>query len=256
MSDIRTPKAPDLPPSSGAQAKRFLPLMLFAVVAVGLAYIFRDQLSFDNFAQHRAELLTYRDSHYLASVVVFMAVYVAIVTFSLPGATVATLAGGFLFGVFPGALFNVAGATIGASCLFLAARWGLGDWLASKMDTSSGRIKTLKDGIDDNQWSMLFLIRLLPIVPFFVANLLPAFIGVPLHRFVISTGLGIIPGTVVFTSIGAGLGSVLKTGGTPDLGVIFEPQILLPLLGLAALSALPIIYKRVKRPSPAKGDLS
>ena len=117
------------------------------------------------------------------------------------------------------------------------------------MDTSSGRIKQIKDGIDENQWSMLFLIRLLPIVPFFVANLLPAFVGVPLRRFVVSTGLGIVPGTLVFTSIGAGLGSVLDDGGVPDLGVIFEPHILFPLLGLAALSALPIFYSRFKRTS-------
>lgn len=247
LSTHRPPLAPDRPEASQGLVRRFLPLALFILIAVGLAVTFRDQLSFDNFAQHREDLLTYRDSHYVTAVVLFMVTYVAIVTFSLPGASVATLTGGFLFGVFPGVLFNVAGATIGASCLFLAARWGLGDWLASKMDTSSGRIKQLKDGIDENQWSMLFLIRLLPIVPFFVANLLPAFVGVPLHRFVISTGLGIIPGTFVFTSIGAGLGSVLEVGGMPDLGVIFEPQILLPLLGLAALSALPIVYKRFKR---------
>lgn len=247
MSNHLPPLAPEKTDPSKGQVKRFLPLMLFVIIAVGLAVTFRDQLSFDSFKEHREVLIAYRDSHYVAAVALFMITYVVIVTFSLPGASVATLTGGFLFGVFPGVFFNVAGATIGASCLFLAARWGLGDWLASKMDTGSGRIKQLKDGIDQNQWSMLFLIRLLPIVPFFVANLLPAFVGVPLHRFVISTGLGIIPGTFIFTSVGAGLGSVLETGGMPDLGVIFEPQILFPLLGLAALSALPIIYKRFKR---------
>jgi uncharacterized membrane protein YdjX (TVP38/TMEM64 family) len=247
LSKYRPSLTSDRTATLQGQVRRFLPLALFVLVAFGLAITFREQLSFDNVAQHREALLAYRDSHYGAAVVVFMAIYVVIVTFSLPGATVATLMGGFLFGVFPGVVFNVVGATIGATCLFLAARWGLGDWLASKMDTSSGRIKQLKDGIDENQWSMLFLIRLLPIVPFFVANLLPAFVGVPMHRFVISTGLGIVPGTFIFTSVGAGLGSVLETGDRPDLGIIFEPQILFPLLGLAALSALPILYKRIKR---------
>jgi uncharacterized membrane protein YdjX (TVP38/TMEM64 family) len=221
----------------------------FIAVAVTLAVVFKDALSFDNFAQHRETLLAYRDAHYGLAALAFVGIYTVIVAFSLPGATVATLTGGFLFGVFPGVLFNLAGATLGATGLFLAARWGLGDWLASKLDDSSGRIKTIKGQIDENQWSMLFLIRLLPVLPFFVANLLPALVNVPLHRFVISTGLGIIPGTFVFTSVGAGLGAVLASGERPDLGVIFEPQIILPLLGLAALSALPIAYKRFKSKS-------
>ena len=82
-------------------------------------------------------------------------------------------------------------------------------------------------------------------MPFFVANLIPAFLGVPIHRFVISTFLGIIPGSLVFTSIGAGLGAVFAQGATPDFGIIFEPHILLPILGLCALSVLPVVLKAV-----------
>ncbi len=239
--------ASDRMPKSKGQVQRLLVLGLLIVLAVWLAFRFRESLSFDALAQHREMLLAYRDSHYVGAIAAFLAIYVCIVAFSLPGASVATLSGGFLFGIFPGVIFNVTGATIGASCLFLAVRWGLGDWLAAKMDVSEGRTKQFKEGIDENQWSMLFLIRLLPIVPFFVANLLPAFVGVSLFRFVVSTGLGIIPGAFVFTSIGAGLGSVFETGEMPNLGRIFEPQILLPLLGLAVLSALPILYKRFGR---------
>ncbi len=104
-------------------------------------------------------------------------------------------------------------------------------------------MKRIKDGIDENQWSMLFLIRLVPAVPFFVANLIPALVGVPLSRFFITTFLGIIPGGVVYTSVGAGLGEVFARGETPNLGIIFEPQILLPILGLCALAALPILHQ-------------
>ena len=169
-----------------------------------------------------------------------------IVGFSLPGATIATLTGGFLFSTFPGALFNVTGATLGATLIFLAARWGLGERLGAKLEESDGKIKAIKDGIDENQWSMLFLIRLVPAVPFFVANLLPAFLEVPLRRFVISTFFGIIPGAVVYTSVGAGLGEVFARGETPNLGIIFEPHILWPILGLAALAALPIALKKLR----------
>ena len=127
--------------------------------------------------------------------------------------------------------------------IFLAAQWGLGARLKDRMDASEGMVRKIKAGIDDNQWSMLLFIRLVPVVPFFVANLLPAFLGVPLFRFVISTFFGIMPGALVFTSVGAGLGAVFARGESPDLGIIFEPHILLPILGLCVLSLLPVAIK-------------
>jgi len=225
---------------------RRLPIIAILVVAVVGAFTLSDLLTFETLAQNRERLIDFRDANYLATVLAFVVVYVAIVAFSLPGATVATLTGGFLFATFPGALFNVTAATIGATLIFLAARWGLGERLAARMDASEGRIQRIKKGIDENQWEMLFLIRLVPAVPFFVANLLPALVGVPLHRYVVTTFLGIIPGAVVYTSVGAGLGEVFARGETPDLGVIFEPHILLPILGLCALAALPIVLKAVR----------
>ncbi|MCS6624385.1 VTT domain-containing protein [Roseibacterium beibuensis] len=229
-----TPKSP---------LARLVPLALIAVVA-GLGWFFlRDMLTFQTLAENRERLIAFRDANYVATALAFIAIYIAIVAFSLPGATIATLTGGFLFATFPGALFNVTAATIGATGIFLAARWGLGEKLAARMDASEGLVRRIKAGIDENQWSMLFLIRLVPAVPFFVANIVPALVNVRLSRFVISTFLGIIPGAVVYTSVGAGLSEVFARGETPDLGIIFEPQILLPLLGLAALALLPIILR-------------
>lgn len=227
--------------------KRLAPLVAILLVA-GLGVVFlRDQLSFAALAENRDALLAYRDGHYGLSVVIFVAAYVAIVGFSLPGATVATLTGGFLFGLFPGVLFNVAGASIGATIIFLAARFGLGERLAARMEAGEGRIARLKRGIDQNQWSVLFLMRLVPAVPFFVANVVPALLNVPLSRFVITTSIGIIPGALVYTSVGAGLGEVFARGEAPNLGIIFEPHILGPLLGLAALAALPILIRAFRK---------
>ncbi|UZD91231.1 TVP38/TMEM64 family protein [Cognatishimia activa] len=223
-----------------------LPLIAILIVAAIGAFTLRDYLSFETLRDNREALLAFRDANFALTVGLFMAAYIVIVAFSLPGATIATLTGGFLFATFPGALFNVTAATIGAVLIFLAARWGLGEKLAAKMEGSEGAVKKIKDGIDENQWSMLFLIRLVPAVPFFVANLVPALVGVPLRRFVISTFLGIIPGGVVYTSVGAGLGEVFERGETPNLGIIFEPQILLPILGLCALAALPIAIKAIR----------
>ena len=226
---------------------RLLPLLAILIVAGVGIFTLREYLSFQALADNREALIAYRDAHYASAVLGFIAVYVLIVGFSLPGATVATLTGGFLFGTFPGVLYNVTAATLGATVIFTAARLGLGERLAARMDASQGAVSKIKAGIDDNQWSVLFLIRLVPAVPFFVANLLPALVGVSTYRFVISTFFGIMPGAVVYTSLGGGLGEVFAAGTAPDLGVIFEPHVLLPLLGLAALAALPIILKALRR---------
>lgn len=234
-------------PSPGTGLTRRLPILLIGLVALVGAFTLRDYLSFEALAQHRDTLIAYRDAHYLLTVLAFILAYVAIVGFSLPGATIATLTGGFLFATFPGVLFNITGATLGAIAIFLAAKWGFGEQLAARMETSDGAVKRLKDGIDENQWSVLFLMRLVPAVPFFVANLVPALVGVPLARFAVTTFLGIIPGALVYTSVGAGLGEVFERGETPNLGIIFEPHILLPILGLCALAALPLVLKLIRK---------
>lgn len=238
-----TDQMTDAPPNP---MLRRLPLIAILVVALIGAFLLRDVLTFETLREQRETLLAFRDANYLLTVAVFILAYVTIVAFSLPGATIATLTGGFLFATFPGVLFNVTGATLGAICIFLAARWGLGERLAARMEASDGSVKRIKDGIDENQWSMLFLIRLVPAVPFFVANLVPALVGVPLSRFAISTFFGIIPGALVYTSVGAGLGEVFARGETPDLGIIFTPPILLPILGLSLLAALPILIKALR----------
>ena len=241
MSDMTQP-----PQASSFSIMRLLPfLVILGVMAYAFIY-HRDALSFQTLADNREWLIEQRDNNYLFAALAFIGIYTVIVAFSLPGATFATLTGGFLFATFPGALFNIVAATMGATAIFLAARMGFGEKLGAKLEASEGAVKTIKDGIDENQWSMLFLMRLVPVVPFFVANLVPSFLEVPLHRFVISTFFGIIPGTVVFTSVGAGLGEVFARGETPNLGIIFEPHILLPILGLCALAALPIVLKALR----------
>jgi uncharacterized membrane protein YdjX (TVP38/TMEM64 family) len=226
--------------------KKRLPLLVVIVVAVIGAFALGDLLSFESLRAHRETLLAWRDAHYLATAGLFFLAYVAIVAFSLPGATAASLTGGFLFGLFPGALMNITAATLGAIAIFLAARWGFGDRMAAGMDAGEGRIRRLKARLDENQFSVLFMIRLVPVVPFFVANLLPAFVGMRLSAFAAATFLGIIPGGIVLTWVGVGLGEVFARGETPDLGLIFEPHILGPMLGLAALAALPMVLRALR----------
>ncbi|GGD24788.1 TVP38/TMEM64 family protein [Sinisalibacter lacisalsi] len=232
-----------------AKTRLFRQLPFLAILAAALvgAVFLRPYLGFDALAEHRDALVGLVAAHYGFAALGFVAAYIVIVALSLPGATVATLTGGFLFGLFPGVFFNLAGATIGAILIFLAARMGLGERLAARIDASPGAVQRLKRGIDENQWSVLFLMRLVPVVPFFVANVVPALLNVPLRRFVITTALGIVPGGLVYTSVGAGLGEILEAGEQPDLGVIFEPHILGPILGLAALAALPMVLRLFRK---------
>lgn len=234
-------------PGTGRTWLRRLPLLTILSTAVLGAVLLRDQLDFDTLARHQADLLGYRDAHYLVTVLGFILVYVAIVGLSLPGATVATLAGGYLFGVFPGVLFNVASAGTGAILVFLAARTGFGTALADQMAKADGAVARLQSGLVRNEWSVLFLMRLLPLIPFFLANLLPAAIGTSLWRFAVTTFLGIFPATLVFTSVGAGLGEVFARGERPDFGLLLEPQIIMPILGLALIAALPMVLKIVRK---------
>lgn len=226
---------------------RRLPFLVILVVAVVGTVLLRDWLDFDALARHQADLIAYRDAHYLLAVLGFILAYLVIVSFSLPGATIATLAGGFLFGLFPGVVFNVLAAGTGAVIVFLAARAGFGQELSLRLAKGDGRVARLAARMADNEWSVLFLMRLVPVVPFFLANLVPAMIGTSLWRYAVTTYLGILPGGLVFTAFGAGLGEVFARGEAPDLGLLSNPKLIAPLIGLVALAALPMILKTLRK---------
>ena len=233
-------------PDNSRRYVRALPLVAILIAAVIGGYCFRDLLTFDTLRDNREALLAFRDAHYAVMLAVFVAVYVAIVVLSLPGAAVTSVTGGFLFGLAAGTLANAVAATIGASLLFLAVRWGIGAALTERIETSDGRVKRVRAALVENEISVLLLLRLLPVVPFFVAPLLPALVGVRFRTFVWTTALGILPGCIVFTSIGVGLGGVFDRGEAPDLSILWSPEILGPILGLAALSALPILIRAIR----------
>ena len=234
------------PLSPPAQWRQRLPIIVIILVALLGAVVLREYLSFEALRENRAALIAFRDSNYLLTAGVFVLAYIAIVSFSLPGATAATLTGGFLFGVFPGAMFNIVAATIGAVLIFWAVRVGFGRSMATKIDASDGRVKRMTQAIRANEFPVLFSLRLMPVLPFFVMNVIPALIGVRTSIFAATTFLGIMPGGIIYTWVGAGLGEVFARDETPDLGIIFEPHILGPLLGLAALSLLPTILKSLR----------
>lgn len=192
-------------------------------------------------ANHAALAALVRDNPVLAAGG-FVFAYAAAVAVSLPGGVFLTLAGGLLFGALWGTVLSVIGATAGAVLLFLAARHALGPLLARKAGTLLDRVRP---GLERDGLSYLLVLRLVPLFPFWLVNLAPALVGMRLGAYALGTFLGIIPATAVFAGIGAGLGEILAAGGRPDLGVIVSPGVLLPLIGLALLSLVPVVWRRI-----------
>ncbi|MDE2912341.1 MAG: TVP38/TMEM64 family protein [Paracoccaceae bacterium] len=241
MTDETTTKRLDV--------RKAIPLALIVVVAVVGAFTLRDVLTFETLRDNSERLTGWRDANYALVALGYVAIYTLIVAFSLPGGAVMTLAGGFVFGIMVGAPLTVVAATLGATAIFLAAKTGLGDVLHARFQKKAGDpglMNRIEQGLRENEVSYLLLMRLVPAIPFFLANLAPAFLGVGLRNFVLTTFFGIIPGTVVYSSVGAGLGEVFARGESPDLGIIFEWHILGPILGLCALAALPIIINHFR----------
>ncbi|WP_191086298.1 TVP38/TMEM64 family protein [Roseococcus microcysteis] len=216
--------------------------LALAAVALVLALRFTglgDFLSLETLARHRATLSGFVAGNAVLAGLVYVAVYAAAVALSVPGAVILTLAGGFLFGAFWGTALAVVGATLGATGVFLFAGLLFGE---KALDRFGAPARRLAEAIRRNAASYLLVLRLVPLFPFFLVNLVPAFVGVRLPVYVVTTFLGIIPGTAVFSLTGAGLGNILDAGGTLDLRSVLSPEILAGLLGLAALSlaAIPL----------------
>jgi uncharacterized membrane protein YdjX (TVP38/TMEM64 family) len=225
----------------GARLRRLLPLLVLAAAIAGFfASGLGRYLSFAALAEHREWLLGAVARAGVLAPLAFIAVYTAIAALSVPGGLFLTVASGFLFGTWLGGLCSLIGATLGASIIFLIARSSLGDALRRRAGPFLRRVEA---GFRENGASYLLVLRLVPIFPFWLVNLVPAFFGVRLRTFVLCSLFGMAPGCFVYSSVGAGAGAVIERGQTPDLHIIFQPRLLLPLIALAVLSLLPVFYK-------------
>lgn len=232
------------PADAWSVVRRLIPLaVLLAAIAAFFAFGLHHYLSFEALRQHREQLLELVGQHPWLAPLAFVVVYAAVIALSVPGGAVLTIAGGFLFGVLAGTLYVVVAATAGATIVFLIARTALGDALRAK---AGPRVRRMEEGFREDAFSYLLFLRLIPIFPFWLVNIVPALLGVTLRTFVLGTLIGIIPGSLVFASVGNGLGAVFDAGKTPDLGIIFKPAIIVPIVGLGLLALLPIAYRKLK----------
>ncbi len=240
------PQNPDQPSAKGPPSLwRFVPLMAVAG-AIGLFFVLGlDQyLTFETIRENRAALLDWKSANYLMAALIFIVIYAVATGLSLPGAIWLTISGGFLFGSAEGTLYAVTGATIGATTIFLIARYSCHRFFSAKAGPA---LKKMEAGFKDNAFSYLLVLRLIPLFPFWMVNLVSGVLGVNLRTYVIATFFGIIPGGFVYASVGNGLGAIFDSGETPDLGIIFSPEILIPIIGLAVLAVVPILFKKYKQ---------
>lgn len=225
-------------PQNVVSIRRLAPLgLLVAALIVFIAVGGHRYLTFGALAENRDWLCSLAARWGFLAALLYIAVYGALVALSVPGGTVLTIAGGFLFGTWLGGLCAIIGATLGATGVFLAARAGLG----SLAQRAGPLVSKLEAGFRANAFNYLLVLRLVPIFPFWLVNLVPALVGVKLRTYVLATFLGIVPATFIYASLGNGLGSVV---GEPDLGIVLHPSVLVPIVGLALLALIPVGYRR------------
>ena len=237
----RPQQAPDVP-----RWRRFLPVaVIVAGVIAWFAFGLHRHFSFATLSKHRVELVAWVETHYLLAIAIFFVGYVLIIAFSLPIGALGTLLGGFLFGTVLATVLAVTAATLGATLVFLAARGAFADVLRRRAGRWFAR---MEDGLQRNAFSYLLFVRFVPIFPFWLLNIVPAFFrGVSTRTFAITTFLGIIPGSAVYAGIGAGLDKVFEQGRTPNLDTLRDPHLYVPLFCLGALSLVPVVWSWLRK---------
>jgi uncharacterized membrane protein YdjX (TVP38/TMEM64 family) len=247
--------------------RRFIPLIaILLLTGVVIAMGWHRQLSLETLERHHAAIHAFIDQNQPAAIAIYIALYTAVVGLSIPGAVFLTLAGGMLFGVAVGGVAAALGATVGAICIFLIAKSAFGEHLIRR---AGPRAAKLAEGFRADAFNYLLFLRLVPVFPFWLVNLVPAFAGVQLKAFAAATAIGILPATFVFAFLGASLENVIAAelaefqaclaAGRAGCQLDFDPQsgatleLLTALALLGILALVPVMAKRMRAHSRMAG---
>ena len=222
-------------------SKRLLPFSLMAGLTLFFLFDGHELLSFSQLAENYTSLKASVDEQLATALLVFGIAYILSVALSLPVASLLTIAGGALFG-WPAAGVIICAATIGATIVFIAARTVLNEFFIKR---TTGFMTKLEAGFQKNAFSYLLALRLIPITPFWVVNIVPALLGMRMNHYVLATFIGITPGTLIYLWVARGFDNLLSRGQSPDLSVFREPAIIAPLFILGLLSLFPALWKRL-----------
>ena len=224
--------------------KKYIPLIIIVCLMLVVYFLgFFDSLNFETLKANHHKLTGFVESYPMISPFVFMGIYFLTVLLSILGAIFLTLIGGFLFDQPFATLYVIIGASLGASGIFVAARTALGEILKKK---AGPRLKKMEKGFKKNATSYLLFLRFVPIFPFWLVNLAPAFFDVPFVTFFWTTVVGIAPGSFVFVQAGKGLASIFEQD-TFSLNAIFNLHVKIALVGLGVIALIPIVIKKLRK---------
>jgi uncharacterized membrane protein YdjX (TVP38/TMEM64 family) len=215
----------------------FYKIAVFAVLLllVGLFFYFDlgRYLSLEYLKQSQVRFQQLYEQHRIAVLGSYMVIYVLVTALSLPGAAVMTLAGGGLFGLVTGTLAVSFASTIGATCACLASRFFLRDWVQNKFGE---KLHTVNEGIEKEGAFYLFSLRLIPIFPFFIINLLMGLTTMPIRTYFWVSQLGMLPATIVYVNAGNELAKIDSLTG------ILSPSLI---ASFAVLGLFPLTVKKL-----------
>lgn len=197
-------------------------------------------LTFKNFHQHYLILIKWRNEHYLLIVCTYILLFTSIATASLPGGGVLIPVGGFLFGTFYGGLYALFSLVLGGSIFFILIKNSSFDWVQRKKENKW--FKQMKKEIKKNVFYYLLIAQLFPL-PYWFVNIFSALLGIRFSIFVGVTALALAPGVFIYAAFGHGLGTIFNNNQEPNLDILFQANILVPLVGIIILIILPVIYK-------------
>lgn len=224
-----------------AAGQRWLKIIILFIFVGGLAAFFvsggGQWLNLETLKLHRTELLGYTEQHYTLMLLLCGLIYAAATALSIPGAVLLSLTVGFLFGRWVGTVVIVFSATLGATLAFLAARYLFAEAAQHK---AGGLAKKMIEGFKENAFNYLLFLRLVPLFPFWLVNLAPAFTSIKLRTYLAATALGIIPGSFVFANLGQSLGRIESASQL----ISVETLAAFALLGVLAL--VPVAIKKLK----------
>lgn len=240
--------------------RRWLPLIVIVVLSVAaIAIGWNQKISFETLVRNNEAVHAFIRDNKVTAVAIYFAIYVAAIALSLPGGLVMTMTGGFLFGGLIGGAATVIGATVGAVILFTIAKSAFGEHLTR---WAGPLAEKLAAEFRADAFHYLLFLRLVPVFPFVLINLVAAIVGVRLPTFVAATVIGIIPGTFTFAFLGAGLDSAIRAqaaiynaclaAGRADCKLDFDfkaavtPELLGALAALGVLALIPVAVKRIR----------
>ncbi len=231
---------------------------IIAIMALGFSLGWQRYFTLSTLIRHEEALQAFIAEHRIEAVLLYAGGYAGLVALSFPGASLLTVAAGFLLGWLVGGAATVIAATLGALTLFLAVRTSLGESLRHR---AGPFLSQLSAGFREDAVSYLLFLRLTPVFPFWLVNVAPALFHVGVRPYVLTTFFGIIPGTFAYAFFGAGLGSVIDAqkaanpgcavAGTchVDLSAVLTPELIGALAALGAVSLIPLALKAWRRRS-------